>query len=218
MTGLNLWKARINLINIISYKSSIDNLWNQNKSVVSRLGLKLFIASFIVLIVTMFVLPFFSAEGYSIIKHTTSQLGAQKTSNSWLMNVVFVLLGITSIWAGWKHYDRFWVHKVLLLIFGISLVLVAFLGHAPITEGTPYNEITDEIHSIFASTTGFSFTILAISTAFIKEGKSEITLPITIGALAIILSLLMFNVECLIGVWQRILFISSFGWMIYEFK
>jgi hypothetical protein len=75
-----------------------------------------------------------------------------------------------------------------------------------------------DIHSLFASTTGFSFTVLAISTAFIKEGKSEMILPIMIGVLATILSLLIFKVENLTGIWQRLMFITTFGWMIYEFN
>jgi hypothetical membrane protein len=53
-------------------------------------------------------------------------LGAQKTPNSLIMNVSFVLMGVTSVVAGWSHYDGFWFQKALLLIFGVSLVLVAF--------------------------------------------------------------------------------------------
>jgi hypothetical membrane protein len=183
-----------------------------------KLEIKIFVVSYILLIVTMFVLPFFSAEGYSIVKHTTSQLGAQKTPNSWVMNIMFALMGITSIWAGWENYEGFWFQRILLLIFGISLVFVAFYGHAPITEGVAYSVKSDQLHSLFASTTGFSFTVLAISTAFIKDSKPEMTLPILIGVLATILSLLMFKLENFMGIWQRLMFISTFGWMIYEFN
>jgi hypothetical membrane protein len=183
-----------------------------------KLEMKTFVASYILLILTMFLLPLFSAEGYSIVKHTTSQLGAQKTPNSWVMNIIFVMMGITSIWAGWLHYEGFWFQRILILIFGISLVLVAIYSHAPITEGLTFNKKYDKLHSLFASTTGFSFTVLAISTAFFKEGKSEMILPIMIGVLATILSLLIFKVENLTGIWQRLMFITTFGWMIYEFN
>jgi hypothetical membrane protein len=183
-----------------------------------KLEMKIFVASYILLIVTMFVLPFFSAEEYSIVKHTTSQLGAQKTPNSCIMNIIFASMGITSIWAGWVHYEGFWFQRILLLIFGISLILVAIYNHAPITEGLTFSDKSDKLHSLFASTTGFSFTILAISTAFIKEEKPEMILPLAIAVLAIILSLLIFKVEGFMGIWQRLMFISTFGWMIYEFK
>ena len=183
-----------------------------------RLELKTFATSYVLLIITMFVLPYFSAEGYSIVQHTTSQLGAQKTPNAWVMNIIFALMGITSIWAGWVHYEGFWFQRILLLIFGISLILVAIYSHAPITEGLAYSIKSDNLHSLFASTTGFSFTVLAIATAFIKEDKPEMILPIAIGVLATILSLLMFKVEGFMGIWQRLMFISTFGWMVYEFN
>jgi hypothetical membrane protein len=181
-------------------------------------GVKFFIASYSLMIVTMFVLPFFSAEGYSMIQHTTSQLGAQKTPNSWIMNVVFALMGISSIGAGWSHYRGFWFQRMLLLIFGVSLMLVSIYSHAPIIESLTYSERSDNLHSLFASTTGFSFTLLAISTGFIKGTKNKKLLPIMVGVLATVLSLLMLQVDNMMGVWQRLMFILSFGWMIYEFK
>jgi hypothetical protein len=74
------------------------------------------------------------------------------------------------------------------------------------------------MHSVFAFTTGFSFTLLAIATAFIKTGKIEKIIPIIVGIMATVLSSLMFSIEEFMGIWQRLLFIISFGWTIYEFK
>lgn len=166
----------------------------------------------------MFVLPFFTAEGYYIISHTTSQLGAQNTKNAWIMNFVFVLMGLTTIYVGWKHYDGYWLHKILLLLFGMSLVFTAVYSHAPINSLISYNIREDELHSLFASTTGFSFTILAISTGFVKKDTRKKFLPILVGIIATILSMMMFMIESYMGIWQRLIFIISFGWMIYEFK
>ncbi len=180
--------------------------------------LKILITSYIILILVMFGLPFFTAEGYSIISHTTSQLGAQKTPNSWIMNFTFALMGLTSIYAGWTHYSKYWLNKLLLVCFGISLVLTAIYSHAPINPTLTFSIREDELHSLFASTTGFSFTILAISTGFTKKSKSEKLLPIIIGVLATILSLMMFTIGSFMGVWQRLIFITSFGWLIFEFR
>jgi hypothetical membrane protein len=166
----------------------------------------------------MFALPFFTAAGYSILKHTTSQLGAQNTPNAWMMNFTFALMGLTGIYAGWAHYHKYWLHKILLLSFGASLVFVAIYSHAPIDPLINYNVREDELHSVFASSTGFSFTILAISTGFIKKGKSRQFLPILIGLIATVLSMMMFSIENYRGIWQRLIFIISFAWMIYEFK
>jgi hypothetical membrane protein len=178
---------------------------------------KIFILAYLILILVMFILPFFTAKGYSIISNTTSQLGAQKTPNSWIMNGTFALMGLTSIYAGWSHYSQ-WFHKILLLIFGISLVFTAIYSHAPINSDLIFSTKEDELHSLFASITGFSFTVLAIATGLIKKETSELFLPIIIGILATVLSLMMFKIENYMGIWQRLLFIISFGWLVYEFK
>lgn len=180
--------------------------------------LKIFVTSYVILILVMFVLPFFSEENYSILRNTTSQLGAQKTTNAWIMNITFAMMGLASIYAGWQHYQVYWFHKIMLLLFGLSLVFAGIFSHAPLDKDLVFSIREDEIHSIFASLTGFGFTVLAISTAFIKRDKSQMILPIAIGLLATLLSLMMFSIEAYAGIWQRLIFICSFGWMIYEFK
>lgn len=57
-----------------------------------------------------------------------------------------------------------------------------------------------------------------IKAAFIREVKTEMTLPIMTRVLAPILSLLIFKMENLMGIWQRSMFIITFGWMIHEFR
>jgi len=174
--------------------------------------------AFLLLLGCMFILPFYSAEGYSIIKNTTSQLGAQHTSNSWIMNFTFVSLGLSSVISGWKSLSNHWLHKLLLLAFGISLSLTAFFHHASLNLTLPIDWYQDNLHSIFASITGFSFTMLAISTVFISKTKFDKILALSIGFLSSLLSMLMFSIPELMGIWQRIIFISSFAWMIYTFK
>lgn len=182
-----------------------------------RLERKIFVFAYLLMLVVIFGLPFFSAEGYSILKNTTSELGAQKTPNAWVMNTIFILMGVTSVFAGWKYYHGFWFHRIALLVFGASLVFTAFFHHAPITD-VSFSVPEDEWHSVFASTTGASFTLLAIATGFIRKKTLVRWLPILIGIAATGLSLLMFTLEDYTGLLQRLMFLLSFGWMIYEFN
>jgi len=179
---------------------------------------RIFVSSYLIMILIMFVLPFYTADGYSVVRHTTSQLGAQQTPNSWIMNLTFVMMGIASIYAGWSHYGKYWFHKVVLSIFGVSLLLTAVFSHSPINYDVNFSVREDELHSLFASSTGFSFCILAISTGLIKKKNSAKILPVLIGIAATLLSIMMLEVEMYKGIWQRLIFIISFGWMIYEFK
>jgi len=179
------------------------------------LKLGLLPAAYILMLLVMFILPFFSVEEYSILKNTTSHLGAQGAPYAWVMNVVFALLGIAAIVDGWMHLSKYWLHKFVLTIFGISLVLTAFFQHAPIVPGVIFSDLEDDLHSKFATITGFSFTLFAIASAFIESTRVRRIIAVGVGVIASILSILIFNVADLAGVWQRTIFIVSFAWLMY---
>lgn len=170
--------------------------------------------SFLLLFVVMFVLPFFSEEGYSILKHTTSELGGQNTKNSFIMNISFILLGLSSIIEGGIYLKGFLMHRVLLILFGLSLIGAGVFSHMPIYDG-PYSQREDYYHSIASSLTGFTFTMFAISSAFIERTKKRRVMAVSVAILGIILSLLMIYLNEYAGLWQRLIFISSFTWIIY---
>jgi len=166
-------------------------------------------------LLVMFILPFYSVDEYSILKNTTSHLGAQGAPYAWVMNVVFVLLGTTAIVDGWKRLSNYWLHKFVLAIFGISLVLTAFFQHAPIIPGVEFSILEDDLHSKLATITGFSFVFFAISTAFIELTRRRKLIAAVMGIIATFLSMLIFNVSELAGVWQRMIFITMFAWLMY---
>ncbi|MCB0497400.1 MAG: DUF998 domain-containing protein [Cyclobacteriaceae bacterium] len=176
------------------------------------------IIAYIIMLMVVLILPFYSSESYSIILNTTSQLGAQQTPNAWIMNLTFVLLGLGSILSGWKILKGYTFHRVVLVLFGLSLVLAAIFHHAPVNTNLEYDLQQDWLHSVFASATGFSFTVFALSVTFIVEKKIDGLLAISAGILAMAFSMLMFNIPELMGIWQRLLFISCFGWLIYLFS
>jgi hypothetical protein len=163
----------------------------------------------------MFILPFFSVNEYSILKNTTSHLGAQGAPYAWVMNLVFALLGIAAVVDGWVRLQKFWLHKVVLTIFGISLILVAFFQHAPIVSGVEFSALEDDLHSKFATTIGYSFVFFAISAAFIELTRIRSVIAAGMGIIAILLSMLIFNVSELAGVWQRLMFIIMFAWLMF---
>ena len=169
------------------------------------------------MLAVIFILPFYSVPGYSIIRNTTSQLGAQFSPNAWIMNFTFVSLGLSSIIAGWRFLDGCMFHRIFLLLFGISLVLTSFFNHAPLQPDIQYNLTEDEWHSYFAYSTGLSFTIFALATSFILENPIDRGLALGTGLIGTILSVLMSEGDQITGIWQRLIFIISFGWMIYAF-
>jgi hypothetical protein len=96
--------------------------------------------------------------------------------------------------------------------------LIAVFRHAPINEGIPYSVLEDTIHSFFASVVGFSFTAFAISAAFIEKTSGKRIFALLIGFLATGLSILMFSVTSFTGLWQRLLFMITFAWLVFFFE
>ncbi len=174
--------------------------------------------SYVVMLLVIFLLPFYSLPGYSIVKNTTSQLAAQNTPNAWIMNFIFCALGFSTIYEGFKKFKSHYYFLILLLLFGGSLVLTAIFSHAPIDSSLSFNVRHDELHSLFASVTGFSFTFFAISMAFFTKKHADKLLAVSIAVLATVLSLLMFNFSEFAGVWQRGIFITTFVWLLYVFS
>ncbi|MCR3905686.1 MAG: DUF998 domain-containing protein [Tenericutes bacterium] len=165
------------------------------------------------LIVVIFVLPFFSFEGYDILKHTTSQLGAQLTPNAWVMNTVFMLLGGAVIIDSLKSLKGFYVQQVVLIIFASTLILTAIFRHEHITSLFTHN-IEAELHSLFATIVGFSFVVFAMSMYFIEEEVKRKQISILMVFITTLLSILIFSMEPLRGLFQRLMFIISFLYLI----
>lgn len=170
------------------------------------------------LIVVMFVLPFFSFEGYSILKHTTSHLGAQLTPNAWIMNMVFILLGGVTILDSRKSFKDYPVQQVLLIIFGSALILTAIFKHEHVyVVSYITHNIEDQLHSIFATIVGFTFVVFAMSMFFIEESMKRKQLSILMVLISTLLSILIFSIEPLRGLFQRFMFIISFLYLIDVF-
>lgn len=170
------------------------------------------------LLLVMFILPCYSAPEYSLISNTLSQLGAQNTQNAWIMNFTFISLGISSIIAGWRYLKGFAFQRLFLILFGISLMLAAFFNHAPVNTLIPYKISENGWHSYFIFITGLTFIILTVSSTFIPGKQADKLVAIVAGLSVLFLSVLMSKATQTAGVWQRLSFIISFGWMIYSFK
>lgn len=176
---------------------------------------KFFLILYIALLLIIFILPYFSSKGYSILLHTTSQLGAQNTPYSWVMNMIFVLLGFTCIWKAFTYLKNYPIHRLLLVIFGFSLISTAIFQHAPIDKNLEYDILEDKIHSISASVVGFSFTLFSFSTLFIEKTKKRRIIALLVVFSSTLLSLFMFLLNGFSGIWQRLIFIISFAWIIF---
>ena len=175
----------------------------------------LFIIVFLVFIFVSSLLPFFSFQGYSILSNTTSHLGAQGSPNAWIMNLTFILLGLTAFWI--VIISRVRLYQVIGSVFGLSLIMTGVFKHGALIDGYTSILLEDQMHSLFATTTGISFVILAFSHGFMSKGKQRM-----IGLyLAVVVSLISFGMVMMppyMGILQRLMFILSFSWLFFYMK
>lgn len=174
--------------------------------------------SFLTGILVMFILPLFSVPGYSITRNTLSELGAQFTPYAWIMNLVFLSLSLNSVIAGWEYFEDFVLHRTLLVLCAVSFILLALFNHAPADPDILYNIKEAVWHVYFSGTAVLSFIILSIATGFIMEKQYDRMVSIAAGISIILLSVLTSEADRYAGVWQRLMYLVSFGWLIYILK
>ena len=176
------------------------------------------VITFILMVCAMFILPLFSGPEYSMVRNTLNDLGAQSSKGAWIMNLIFIMLGFGSVVAGWKYFEGFLFHRIILGLFGISLILMALFNQAPVSPDIRYNKLEDGWNAYFTVTAAISFIILAFATSFIMEWQRDRIISLAVGISAIFLSVLMSEAHQLAGIFQRLQFVISFGWIIYNFK
>ncbi len=181
-------------------------------------GIVVLAAACILALLVMFFLPLLSVHEYSIIRNTLSELGAQYAPYAWVMNFTFVSLAAGAVIAGWRYFEGFMLHRIILILFGISLTLTAFFNHGPVNPDIQYDIREEGWNAYFACTAALSFIILSLATSFILEKKQDKLLAMVAGISAIFLCVLISEEDRTAGVWERIMFIISFGWMIHNFK
>ncbi len=160
-------------------------------------------------------LPIFSFEGYSVFSNTTSHLGAQSSPHGWIMNIVFMLLGIRSMHICLK--TRIPYIQFIGTIFATSLILTGLFKHGPLVDGVPINLQEDMLHSVFATATGFSFSLLAIGQGIMSRSSQRIV-SLAVSSIALVIPLLMVSYPSYAGISQRFMFISAFFWLFFCFQ
>lgn len=83
----------------------------------ARTGRILLVGADLALVAIMFLLPLWSFRGYSIAENTTSHLGAQGSPHAWVMNLVFIAIGLASFLAVAVKVRRYPFH---VLVIGVS--------------------------------------------------------------------------------------------------
>jgi hypothetical membrane protein len=174
-----------------------------------------------VLITTLLIVvfwPFTENRDYTIIQSTIFDLGAQSSPYSFIINPALVVLGLGSVLSGWRLYEGFTFIRIILVLFGSSVILTAVYNQAPLEPQSAAGSGEYGWHVYFKSTAAFSFVLLTVLTAYILDREVQRRLALFTGISFIILSLISARTSHLEGLVQRAVFIIAFGWLVYNFK
>jgi len=183
-----------------------------------KTGINLLTGAYTLMILAMFLLPAINVPDHYIFRNTLSDLGAQHSAGAWIMNSIFAALAISSVISGWGCTKGFIFQRIILSLFGISLILSALFNQAPVNPGIQYDISEAGLHLYFACTTRLTFILLAFSTLLMLEKRSDRILAFVTGVTVMLLAILASEADHTAGIWDRLMFITTFGWMIYTYK
>lgn len=190
-----------------------------NRSVIDKKNnYLLFVIIYILMILTGCIVPFFSNIEYSIVRNSLSELGAQNTKHSWIMNAVIIALSLVTFMNGIKIIGKHHLQLFVVSIFCTSHILTGIFSSAPIDRELGFNSFQNEMHSVFSIITGVFFFAFCITISFIARWKNQKLLALTIGVIVLLLSYAMFVHSDYRGLYQRGIFMIAFGWILYSFK
>lgn len=179
---------------------------------------KILAAGSLLLLLAMLLVPFLTVPAFSVTANTISDLGSQENPNGWIMNSVIIVVAISVVVAGWGYYEGFVFHRSILVLFGISLSLTAIFNQAAADHSFQYIGNEDTWHLYFTCTTSLSFIILTSATALILERERERFLALATSVSVLVLSILMYKSDTTDGIWNRLILLIVFGWMMYNFR
>jgi len=154
--------------------------------------------------------PWYTVEGYSVVRNVVSELGAQHTPNNLVMVSGFLALGICLVADGVRNFQRM---AVPFIAFGVFMGLAGVFAHKPLDPNVPFTEAAHVAHSILASLAGFSVTIGLIWYAVRARGFWRRTAAFALAALCVVLPLVMLTFPEFQGLIQRFMYLLIFAWL-----
>ncbi len=157
--------------------------------------------------------PLYTAPGYSVIAHTSSDLGAQNTPMNWLMNLGFIALGAGVFLDARRLWWRAPFVAAVFIVFGLTMALTGVFSARPTSTSLPYSDMADLMHSVMAGFVGVSFTLGAVSFMFLESGSPRKRLCLGAALWATACSLAMVYLPDYQGLLQRLMFLITFPWL-----
>ncbi|MFZ4543279.1 MAG: DUF998 domain-containing protein [Saprospiraceae bacterium] len=157
-----------------------------------------------------------SSGTYSWKINTISDLGAQGYDRKIIMQIGFLVFGLT-LSAG-IFLNGFSWRTAPILIYGLSVALTGVFCTKPIISGVSYAVVQSTLHATFAQIAGLAFSVGILMQIFFTDNKDLKFIHATFFMLIILLSATFGLLKNYQGIVQRLLYLTSFYWLIKYYK
>lgn len=158
----------------------------------------------------------FSTNNYDWTKNTISDLGSQGYDRKIIMQFGFLAFGLT-LSAGILINGLIW-RTTPILIYGLCVGLTGVFCTKPFFNLDNYSASQATIHSALAQIAGATFTLGILVQLFYSADKSEKWIHFMFFILVVGLSASFGLVKNYQGITQRLLYLTSFIWLIKFYK
>jgi hypothetical membrane protein len=164
----------------------------------------------------IFVAQIFSTDNYDWTKNTISDLGAQGYNRKFIMQIGFLGFGLTLSIGIFLNDLTF--RTAPILIYGLCVALTGIFCTNPFIEINTYSTIQSTFHSAFAQIAGLTFSVGILTQIFFTTDKNLKYIHIIFFILVIGLSATFGLLKNYQGIVQRVLYLTSFIWLIKYYK
>lgn len=158
----------------------------------------------------------FSTNNYDWTKNTISDLGAQGYNRKLIMQIGFLAFGLT-LAIGIFLNGLSW-RTSTILVYGLCVALTGVFCTKPFFDLDTYSTTQSTLHSTFAQIAGVSFSVGILTQIFFTTDKYLKYIHIAFFILVIGLSATFGLLKNYQGIAQRLLYLTSFIWLIKYYK
>ena len=167
-------------------------------------------------IVIILIAQIFATHNYSWTKNTISDLGSQGYERKLIMQLGFLAFGLI-LSSGIIIKGLTW-RTTPILIYALCVALTGVFCTKPFFNMEHYSVSQSTIHSALAQIAGITFTLGILVQLFYASYNNEKWIHLTFFILVIVLSASFGLVKNNQGIAQRLLYLTSFVWLIKFYK
>ena len=172
--------------------------------------------STILFVLFIIVAHILATNHYDFSKNTVSDLGSQKYGRKLIMQTGFLLFGL-SLTTGIVLNGLTW--RVLpIFVYGLSIAMTGIFCTKPFFEPATYSATQSTLHSTFAQIAGISFSAGILTQLFFVTDYNTRLVHLFFFVLIIGFSILFWLLPNYQGIVQRLLYLTSFIWLIKYYK